>query len=660
MMRRSLAPERARLLLEACLRDDGRAVEAFRTWRQFADPERMEGRELRLTPLLHENMKRLGISDHKLAWIGGQAKHIWLTGVLRRKRLLPVFDLLDGAGVDFVLFKGAAMSARFPKAVGTRPMGDFDLLVQRSSARSALAILNASGWTGAVGAAFSDADFNRYHAVNLWDPIGTSIDLHWRPLKSIAARGHAEGVWERSGVADLEGRSVSIPCATDHLFIILCHAFEDVFEQRSDWIADVDLLFRLVPPEEWDWRLFHRLARAYELDSWVRRALRTVEAVAGRPAPAGALKPLGAAPSWRRALQNHEIGLRGLPAISWLDLKARSNGRRARGFVSDAIGPSLPPERAVALALESQPLNAAKTDRPQRFAFPETIVFLEGWYLPLDGYRWTEEDVCVLCVPVARGRAGEPFQMLARLAVLPELRDRLRAQAWAGARVEDLVFRTAPEAQTFVVGGRLLPRTDGEKGALAVLWLRLEGLFAWPEPLAVKFGGQGVRVDEIEALVTSEIAAGVPVLDRPLSLAAGDSDAMAWTGWGAPEEFGRWTIGEESRIRFRRPIEGSETVNAVEIHIAHVFSAGSPVVFEVQAGSEAVGRFQFADGAKVSLGLVQGGVVTAPLPPRGADDAMVEICIRVRNPASPHELGLGEDRRRLGLAVASIAPAHIR
>src|SRR5271170_5729981 len=155
-------PDRARWLLEACLRDDGRAVEAFGQWRRFANPDRMEGRELRLTPLLHENMRRLGLSDQRLAWIGGQAKHIWLTGALRRKKLLPVLDTLEGAGIDFVQIKGAAMSARFPKAVKTRPMGDFDLLVRRSSVRAALAILNASGFrSGAVEEACSDADLNR-------------------------------------------------------------------------------------------------------------------------------------------------------------------------------------------------------------------------------------------------------------------------------------------------------------------------------------------------------------------------------------------------------------------------------------------------------------------------------------------------------------------
>ena len=653
-------PDRARWLLEACLRDDGRAVEAFGKWRQFADPDRMEGRELRLTPLLHANMRRLGLSDQKLAWIGGQAKHIWLTGVLRRRKLLPALDLLEDAGIDFVVLKGAALTARFPKAVGTRPMGDFDLLIRRSSARAAMAILNASGWRGAIGAAFSDADLNRYHAMGLWDRTGgTCVDLHWRPAVSIATYRHAEGVWERAVAADLEGRPVSVTSATDHLFIVLCHAFYDDLERRNEWIADLDLLFRLVPPEEWDWRLFHRLAQEHQIDRWMRKALATTQAITGRPPPSGAFTLLGAAPTWRRLLQNREIGLRGLPARSPFDRKARSNGRKARGFADQAIDRTLKPERAVALALEGQPLTAAGIDRQARFAFPDTIVFLEGWSFPEDGWRWTEADVCVFCVPIAGGKAGEPFQMRMRLAALPELRQRLNARAWAGGEVETLAFQSALDAEVFVVNGRLLPRTDGkEGGALGVLWLRLDGLFTRDEQL--DFGDLrrlGVRADYIEALLTSEVAARLPMLDRPLPLGGPESDLMAWTGWGAPEGFGRWTVGTESRLRFRRPAEQGRPVNAVAIDVAQVFSAGRPVVFEVQVGSEAPGCFQFPEASGIARGAVPGGVVTVALPPRDADQALVEISIRIRDPASPHELGLGEDRRQLGLVVTSIAPA---
>ena len=239
---------------------------------------------------------------------------------------------------------------------------------------------------------------------------------------SIATYRHAEGVRERAVAADLEGRPVSVTSATDHLFIVLCHAFHDDLERRNEWIADLDLLFRLVPPEEWDWRLFHRLAQEHQLDRWMRKALATTQAITGRPPPSGAFTLLGAAPTWRGLLQNREIGLRGLPARSPFDRKARSNGRKARGFADRAIDRTLKPERAVALALEGQPLTAAGIDRQARFAFPDTIVFLEGWSFPEDGWRWTEADVCVFCVPVAGGKAGEPFQMRMRLAALPELR----------------------------------------------------------------------------------------------------------------------------------------------------------------------------------------------------------------------------------------------
>ena len=191
--------------------------------------------------------------------------------------------------------------------------------------------------------------------------------------------------------------------------------------------------------------------------------------------------------------------------------------------------------------------------------------------------------------------------MMMRLAVLPELRHRLRARAWAGGRVETLVFRSAPEAEVFVVSGRLLPRTDGEEGALGVLWLRLDGLFTPDERFAINdFSRCCVRADQIEALRTSEIAARLPMLDRPLPLGGPESDVIAWAGWGEPEGFGRWTVGGESRLRFRRPGERGEAVDAAAIEIAWVFSAGRPVVFEVQVGSEAPSRFQFPEAADIA------------------------------------------------------------
>ena len=102
-----------------------------------------------------------------------------------------------------------------------------------------------------------------------------------------------------------------------------------------------------------------------------------------------------------------------------------------------------------------------------------------------------------------------------------------------------------------------------------------------------------MRADQVEALLASDVAARLPMLDRSLPLGGRESDLMAWTGWGAPEGFGRWTVGKESRLRFRRPAGKSAAVNAVAIDIAQVFSAGGPVVFEVQVGPERLVVFAF-------------------------------------------------------------------
>ena len=74
-------------------------------------------------------LERNGISDPILPWLKGLAKHVWLTGTLRTQASLVQVRRLQDAGVRVLLLKGAALQARCPEIVDTRPMGDFDILV---------------------------------------------------------------------------------------------------------------------------------------------------------------------------------------------------------------------------------------------------------------------------------------------------------------------------------------------------------------------------------------------------------------------------------------------------------------------------------------------------------------------------------------------------
>ena len=375
----------------------------------------------------------------------------------------------------------------------------------------------------------------------------------------IATGRHAEGVRERAVAASLESRPVLVASATDHLFILLCHAFYDDLERRIEWIADLDLLFRLVPAEEWDWRLFHRLAHEHQLDHWMRKALATTQAITGRPPPPGAFKLLGAAPTWRGLLQNREIGLRGLPAsLVVRSHSARSNGRKARGFARDAIDRALKPERAVALALQGQRLTPAGTDRTGRFAFPDTIVFLEGWSFPEDGWRWTDADVCVFCVPVALGKAGRAISDADAARGSSRASRPVEGAGMGRRRGRDPGFQERPgrgslccERSAVAADRRRERRRSGRVVAA------LDGLFTRMNRLAsLIFADSAVRADYIEALLASEVAARLPMLDRPLPLGGRESDLMAWTGWGAPGRL--WTMDGRQGVPSEVPSAGRE------------------------------------------------------------------------------------------------------
>ena len=75
-------------------------------------------------------------------------------------------------------------------------------------------------------------------------------------------------------------------------------------------------------------------------------------------------------------------------------------------------------------------------------------------------------------------------------------------------------------------------------------------------------------------LLTSEVEARLPtLLDRLLPLGGPESDVMAWTGWGEPEGFGRWTVGEESRFSgsVGRTRKAKRFLDAAAIDIARGF-----------------------------------------------------------------------------------------
>ena len=235
-------------------------------------------------PMLLANLTRLGVDDPLLPWLRGMAKHVWLTGMLRRAAVRGALDQLVAAAIPIVLVKGSALLARWQDQFDTRPMGDFDLLVPRDHAFDALTTLTNVGWSGPPISTLDDTAFDTFHAFCVSRPHDIAIDLHWRPAEAINDPAHAAGLIVRSEATTMLGCPVRVAGIADHLFVLFAHAFHNSGNGRFDWIAEAAILLRLARAAI-DWRVLYRLAATYRMTAWCSDAIAEACDISGQTPP---------------------------------------------------------------------------------------------------------------------------------------------------------------------------------------------------------------------------------------------------------------------------------------------------------------------------------------------------------------------------------------
>jgi hypothetical protein len=649
--------DRDRTLLTACLCEGRSARDAFAAWRPFANPADMQGSELRLMPLLLANLQRVGIDDPILRWLRGQTKHIWLVGQIRLRAMERGLDALVASGIPVTLIKGAALMTRWPREVDTRPMGDFDLLVRREHVRLAIDAVRGVGFSAILSSQLSDADLARFHALGVGTNDGTYLDIHWRAAEVIKDQAYSDGLMRRAIEAELAGRRVRISTLSDHLFVLLAHAFNDAIMPRCDWIAEVALLFRAGSPEEWDWTLFENLTRRYGLGEWATLALQEVSAISGLPLPAGAqsFKPLS---KRRLQLQQREITLRGKMPTTAFDKLSWRIGVRVRGqspIGSDGEPPA--PDQGLA-RLEALDRNYDDLALIDESGFDVArsgagASFVEGWSIPEHTGRWSEGRFALLAFRVQEGRIGDRVQL--RLSVSPYLpfdTSRLDATVWAGCQLQSWSFSSAVEDPgQRTLDGRLLSWKGKPVLIVAIAFGKM--LSAEERWEAGDHRGLGLYLRKVQ--VVSERLG--PVLNRPLRFDELNSGIAAWLGWGDAEPSGRWTVSDNAELRFRLP-EARRAVRSVRLDVLSVFaaSAGGQVV-DVQLNGRSAQQTKLPVAASSDqIGSLPGGFIDIEIPPNIPSGALIEISLAISTPVSPASLGLSNDGRRLGLLVKEICP----
>lgn len=115
------------------------------------------------------------ILDRMVAWRYGQLMQM----LVHRKAARRIGEALTAGGVRFVIFKGMALVDQVYGDLSLRAFRDCDILVERERLEAAYAILQNLGYSPVLHERLRDYLVRGKAGVNMSDPDGSSVDLHW-------------------------------------------------------------------------------------------------------------------------------------------------------------------------------------------------------------------------------------------------------------------------------------------------------------------------------------------------------------------------------------------------------------------------------------------------------------------------------------------------
>lgn len=221
----------------------------------------------RLVPLLHWQLKHKEVRDSIPASV-----HANLTAACHRSTirclkqgaaLRKVTQLLDAAGIDSLVLKGAYLAFYAYPAAGLRPMRDLDILVPYAQALRAFECLQQVGFVQpdqCKGHARDWLDKHR-HLPPLVDSSGVCIELHtsvYTPNEDDAYLSYAQ-LRARAIEAQAPGApAMRVLSPTDQLLHLIVHAaYQHQLDNGPLIISDIAML---LDKHSIDWPLFWHLA----------------------------------------------------------------------------------------------------------------------------------------------------------------------------------------------------------------------------------------------------------------------------------------------------------------------------------------------------------------------------------------------------------------
>lgn len=278
-------------LLRAVLHRGGSAADAWRRFSSSVDDlpalfRTDTGGRKRLSPLLLDSIRANRLpADPGLLTI---LRTAWLREELRAEAYHgiadEVYDALSGAGVPFLVLKGAALAwTAYPEPC-LRHAHDIDLLLPAARVPEAASLLAGRGWTGEQPAPGGQGTVLHHQS-------GLPVRLLHRSYRAAFYRSSFAALHERSRTVPLGGSpSVAVPSPADQLAHALGHASYCPGRSTLVWAADAWMIVHRTPDLDWD--AFVEAVGDARLDLPMAVVMRYLVDVLELPLPAGVMAEL--------------------------------------------------------------------------------------------------------------------------------------------------------------------------------------------------------------------------------------------------------------------------------------------------------------------------------------------------------------------------------
>lgn len=211
---------------------------------------------LKMVPALY-NTFRDNYVDNAYA---GRMKGIYRYFLLKNSLLMSdgkaIIQKLVAAGIDVILFKGAALTLLYYKNPALRHMGDLDVLIRKDQLKRAEEILLENAWKYRYTPEQKTTYVHSYDYVNL---CNHGFDLHWYSLYETPTEGIDDGIWKRARSFDWDGIKIKIMSPEDLILTSMINGFRNFLfitvpnsSHEINWIYDVSQIIKSEEKIGWE------------------------------------------------------------------------------------------------------------------------------------------------------------------------------------------------------------------------------------------------------------------------------------------------------------------------------------------------------------------------------------------------------------------------